>query len=96
MIAGVLEVKGGNSALDLKNSPDEAETIVTKALADFQKAVDDRLKALEDNKTVETKSADHVKLVERLDAFVFLQRPDMGHCPHGEVISTQVLRPFTS
>jgi HK97 family phage major capsid protein len=79
-IAGVLEVKGGNSAPDLKNSPDEAETIVTKALADFQKAVDDRLKALEGKqageKEVETKSADTAKLVERLDAFeAKLNRP---------------------
>jgi HK97 family phage major capsid protein len=79
-IAGVLEVKGGNSAPDLKNSPDEAETIVTKALADFQKAVDDRLKALEGKqageKEVETNSADTAKLVERLDAFeAKLNRP---------------------
>jgi HK97 family phage major capsid protein len=74
-LAGVLEVKGGNSAPDLKNSPDEAETIVTKALADFQKAVDDRLKAVE-AKAVETKSADTAKLVERLDAFeAKLNRP---------------------
>jgi HK97 family phage major capsid protein len=79
-IAGVLEVKGGNSAPDLKNSPDEVETIVTKALADFQKAVDDRLKAVEakqaDGKEVETKQADTAKLVERLDAFeAKLNRP---------------------
>ncbi|WP_311028211.1 phage major capsid protein [Mesorhizobium koreense] len=78
-LAGVLEVKGGNSAPDLKNSPDEAETIVTKALADFQKAVDDRLKALEGKQTegkVETKQADADKITARLDAFeAKLNRP---------------------
>jgi HK97 family phage major capsid protein len=79
-LAGVLEMKGDNLALDLNNSHDEAETIVKKALADFQKAVDDRLKAVEakqaGEKEVETKSADTAKLVERLDAFeAKLNRP---------------------
>jgi HK97 family phage major capsid protein len=78
-LAGVFEVKGGNSAPDLKNSPDEAETIVTKALADFQKAVDDRLKALEGKQAegkVETKQADAEKITARLDAFeAKLNRP---------------------
>jgi hypothetical protein len=79
-LAGVFEVKGGNAAPDLKNSPDEAETIVTKALADFQKAVDDRLKALEgkqaDGKEVETKQADADKITACLDAFeAKLNRP---------------------
>jgi HK97 family phage major capsid protein len=79
-VAGVFEVKGDNSALDLKNSPDEAETIVTKALADFQKAVDDRLKVLEGKqageKEVETKQADADKITARLDAFeAKLNRP---------------------
>lgn len=61
MFAGAFEVKGGNSAPDLKSAPDEAEEIVTKALADFQKAVDDRLKE------VETKAADADKITARLD-----------------------------
>jgi HK97 family phage major capsid protein len=78
-LAGVFEVKGGNSAPDLKNSPDEAETIVTKALVDFQKAVDDRLKALEGKQAegkVETKQADADKIAARLDAFeAKLNRP---------------------
>lgn len=51
-----------------------------KALADFQKAVDDRLKALEgkqaDGKEVETKQADADKITACLDAFeAKLNRP---------------------
>lgn len=69
--AGAFEVKGGNSAPDLKSAPDEADQIVTKALADFQKAVDDRLKAVEakqaEGEEVETKQADADKITARLD-----------------------------
>lgn len=51
-----------NNALVLKGE-DEIDSVVTKALDDLQKSVDDRLKA------IETKSAanDNTKLVERLD-----------------------------
>lgn len=51
-----------NSALVIKGD-DDTSAIVTKALDDLQKSVDDRLKA------IETKSAanDNTKLVERLD-----------------------------
>ena len=47
-------------ALELKDDGDPAE-IVTKALADLNKVVDDRLKV------VETKSVDAAKLTDRLD-----------------------------
>ncbi|WP_287245997.1 phage major capsid protein [Mesorhizobium sp.] len=47
-------------ALELKEA-DDAENVVTKALADLTKTVDDRLKA------VEAKSGDSVKLTERFD-----------------------------
>jgi HK97 family phage major capsid protein len=76
--------------LELKGEADEPESLVTKALADFQKAVDDRLKALEgkqvDGKAVETKSADTAKLVERLDAFeAKLNRPAIGTGDKAEI-----------
>ncbi|TGP88926.1 MULTISPECIES: phage major capsid protein [unclassified Mesorhizobium] len=60
-----------NNALEIKGE-DDTDSVVTKALADLQKTVDDRLKA------VETKAAanDNVKLVERLDAIeTKLNRP---------------------
>lgn len=60
-----------NNALVLKGE-DEIDSVVTKALDDLQKSVDDRLKA------IETKSAanDNTKLVERLDQIeVKLNRP---------------------
>jgi HK97 family phage major capsid protein len=47
-------------ALELKEA-DDAENVVTKALADLTKTVDDRLKA------VEAKSGESVKLTERFD-----------------------------
>lgn len=60
-----------NTAL-VRKGEDDNDSVVTKALADLQKTVDDRLKA------VETKSAanDNTKLVERLDAIeTKLNRP---------------------
>lgn len=50
--------------LERKGDEEDPSTLVTKALEDLQKSVDDRLKA------VETKSAanDNTKLVQRLDA----------------------------
>lgn len=59
-------------ALELKDAGDESDpaTIVTKALAGFQTALDDRLKP------IETKSADDAKLKARLDAMeAKLNRP---------------------
>jgi HK97 family phage major capsid protein len=65
-------MKQNNLALELKDAGDENDpaTIVTKALAGFQTAMDDRLKP------IETKSADDVKLKARLDAIeAKLNRP---------------------
>lgn len=61
-----------NLALELKDAGDDNDpaTIVTKALAGFQTALDDRLKP------IETKSADDAKLKARLDAMeAKLNRP---------------------
>ena len=58
--------------LELKDAGDDTDpaTIVTKALAGFQTALDDRLKP------IETKSADDAKLKVRLDAMeAKLNRP---------------------
>lgn len=60
-IVGALELKGDVGAPELKSPDENPEAIVTKALDDFQKAVDDRLK------TVEAKSGDLAKITERLD-----------------------------
>lgn len=50
-------------ALEFKDAPDDSDpaAIVTKALSDFQTAIDDRLKP------IETKSADDAKFKDRLD-----------------------------
>lgn len=69
-LSGAFEERGGNSALVLKSTEDDADQIVTKALADFQKAVDNRLKE------VETKSIDADKITARIDKVeAALQRP---------------------
>ncbi|MEQ1950553.1 phage major capsid protein [Mesorhizobium sp. CN2-181] len=52
-----------NAALEYKGDEDDASNIVTKALADLQKTVDDRLKVIE----TKTAANDNVKLVDRLD-----------------------------
>ena len=49
------------TAIELKDENGDPVAVVTKSLADFQGAVDGRLKA------IETKSADATKLAERLD-----------------------------
>jgi HK97 family phage major capsid protein len=49
------------TAIELKDADGDPAAVVTKALGDFQTAVDGRLKA------IETKSADAAKLAERLD-----------------------------
>ena len=51
---------GSRIEIELKDDGDPAE-IVTKALADLQRSVDDRLKV------IETKSVDAAKLTDRLD-----------------------------
>jgi HK97 family phage major capsid protein len=59
-------------AIELKGAEDETTGIVTKAIEDLTKTVDDRIKA------VETK-ADTTKLVERLDAIeTKMARPNVG------------------
>jgi HK97 family phage major capsid protein len=64
-------MKQNNLALELKDVDDaDPATIVTKALAGFQMALDDRLKP------IESKSADDTKLKARLDAMeAKLNRP---------------------
>lgn len=49
------------TAIELKDADGDPAAVVTKALGDFQTAVDGRLKA------IETKSADAAKLADRLD-----------------------------
>lgn len=59
-LRGAFDLNGGNRAIEVKSATDEPETIVTKALADLQKSVDDRLAA------IEAKSTD-AKITDRLD-----------------------------
>ncbi|WP_210242896.1 phage major capsid protein [Pararhizobium mangrovi] len=63
--------------IELKEAdPVEPDQIVTKALADFQQAVEDRLKA------VEAKSADNAALVGRLDKIeAKVSRPFVANAP---------------
>lgn len=66
-------------AIEIKGEEDDPSNLVTKALADLQKTVDDRLKAVEEKSAaIETKS-DTTKLVDRLDKIeAKVNRPDTG------------------
>jgi HK97 family phage major capsid protein len=69
-LTGAFVEKGGIDAFVQKSAEEDADQIVTKALADLQQSVDDRLKE------VETKSADTAKITARLDKMeAALNRP---------------------
>jgi HK97 family phage major capsid protein len=59
-LKGALDLSG-DGAVEVKGADEAPEQIVTKALADLTKTVDDRIAA------IEKKSTDTAKLVERLD-----------------------------
>lgn len=54
-------------AIEIKGDTDDASDLVTKALADLQKSVDDRLKAVEAKAAAIETKADTATLVDRLD-----------------------------
>jgi HK97 family phage major capsid protein len=86
-------MKQNNLALELKDAGDENDpaTIVTKALAGFQTALDHRLKP------IETKSGDDTKLKARLDAMeAKLNRPGAGLNADNDNDSKLETKTFTS